>query len=127
MCAECDELRERVAYLEGELGLALEATKLARLKSTFGLSPYLAKFLLALYAAKGSARTVLQLMDAVPPQDHARERGQDIVAVWACHLRRKLGKDALENCYGVGYRLTPRGIALTASVIEPSVQHKEAA
>lgn len=46
------------------------------------------------------------LLDLMPGQDHVEDRRPQLVAVKVCHLRRKLGQDAIEFVPSLGYRLS---------------------
>jgi DNA-binding response OmpR family regulator len=46
------------------------------------------------------------LLDLMPGQDHVEDRRPQLVAVKVCHLRRKLGADAIEFVPNLGYRLS---------------------
>lgn len=132
MCARCDELLDQnealaaeVAYLRSELGLRLDADHEHRLKAAFpkgqvarGLC---ARMVLALYQAEGRTVTALQLLDAAPPRNPASddERQHQLVTTVACHVRKALGPDAIENVWGVGYRLTETGIAKVRTILSP--------
>ena len=48
------------------------------------------------------------LLDLLPGQDHVKDRQPELVAAKVCHLRRKLGSDAIESVRGMGYRLSAR-------------------
>jgi DNA-binding response OmpR family regulator len=45
------------------------------------------------------------LLDLLPGRDHVEDRQPKLVASKVCHLRRKLGADAIEFVPGLGYRL----------------------
>jgi len=46
------------------------------------------------------------LLDLMPGHDHVEDRCAKLVTVKICHLRRKLGQDAIEHVRGIGYRLS---------------------
>lgn len=132
-CADRAELEERIAWLESELGLQQETSHIATLTHAISSSmegrrvtsgrPQAARFLLALYRAKGRVMSPLQIMEAVPPRDLARddERIPKVVTVWAYFARCAVGKDAIQNSVGRGYRLTEAGMAKVAAILgQPS-------
>lgn len=130
MCERCPELEERIAWLEGELGLqrrtevfnALRAPAAPGTRSSFTRNQS-AELLAALYAADGRTLNRYQLLEAIPSPS-GKDRDAKIVDVWVCWARKHLGKDAIDNVWGRGYRLSPLGMARVAALIEP---HKVAA
>lgn len=128
MCQRCEELEERVAWLESELGLQRDADVEARMLAAFPHQagvPYhpsrrgALRALLALYQAKGRPVTHLQILEAVPPANGGDdERTSNLVATWVCVARRIVGRDAIESVWGKGYRLTPTGLARVSAALE---------
>jgi DNA-binding response OmpR family regulator len=126
-CPRCDELRERVAWLESELGLQRDQTDVEALRRVIlrfryrsgGIgSAHCARMLLALYRAGGRAMSRYQLMEAAPPSGGGEDdRNANLVGVMMCLARRALGYGAIENVWGSGYRLTPTGIARVAEIL----------
>ena len=45
------------------------------------------------------------LLDMLPGNDHVEDRQVQLVGIKVCHIRKKLGKDVIENVRGAGYRL----------------------
>ena len=107
------ELKDEIAYLRGELGLALDATKIHRLRKYFpGAGRVGAAMLLMLYAAKERGLSVLQLLEGVPREfrnDNIDNIDQKQVSVVICRMRARMGDDVFENIWGFGYRLTEVG------------------
>jgi DNA-binding response OmpR family regulator len=60
-----------------------------------------------LYGAYPVSVTVDQAFEAVTGRDFAEERSTNIVPVLVCRVRKVLGKDAILNDRGVGFRLSP--------------------
>lgn len=136
MCARCEELEERVAWLEGELGLQREAWAVDTLRAAFAASPNrragsrlgAARLVLALYRAKGRPMTTYQLMEACPPTDRREdERSSNIVSVWAYFARQVLGKDAVASAWGQGYRLSEKGLSQVAAILAEPTRFQVAA
>ncbi len=110
------ELEEKVAYLEGELGLSMEAERYGVLRHTYGIRPQSAMILLALYDANRPLSRG-HLLDLLPTQ---REDGDDhAISVHVAYLRRILGRGAIRNIWGFGYVITPEGLSKVRSVLEP--------
>lgn len=122
-CPHCDELRERIAYLEGELGLQKEATHLAAIRAfTHGVTirgrMQTAEFILALYRANGRVISGPQLMEIIPPHQYGEDdRNHEIVKVWAHGARKILGRQAIQTVWGRGYRLTAEGLERVRDII----------
>lgn len=71
-----------------------------------GLTPQERALLGALYRCYPRPLDKHALLDLLPGQDHVQERDAKLVATKVCHLRKKLGADAIENISGIGYRLS---------------------
>ena len=117
MCARCDELLERVAWLESELGIRNRAEEAVRLG--FKLSPSEARILLRLYHAGGRLVTLAQLDDAAPAFDPSGDREYVVGRVYAYRLRMRMGGDTIRGVRGQGYHLSPEGVAAVCAVIQP--------
>ena len=118
-CPHCEELEERIAYLESELGLRNSADAALSLKRAFGLSPACAGIVSALYYAKGKPLSTWALLELTskPGRDDNRECG--IIAVQVCRIRALMGKAAVQATYGFGYALAPEALARVAAILEP--------
>lgn len=123
-CPHCEELRERVAWLESELGLQREADILVKIRAALpaGITskPQVAQTIAALYAAKGRPMTRFQLLEAVPPKWDNENRCENIVSVWVSHARKALEFESIGTVWGRGFYLTPIGMAKVAGIIAPS-------
>lgn len=121
MCDRCEELEEEVAYLRSELGLNQDATDYQRLRVFMrGKSVnarQAARLILALYQAKGRAMSRLQLLDALPSPSDKEDRNPNLIGVMVCHARAGLGREAVENVWGHGYRLSDEGVAKVRSIL----------
>lgn len=123
-CAHCEDLAERIAWLESELGIQRDATLLAKLIEALPecsggrLQP--AMTIAALFAAKGRLMSRLQIMEAVPPRENEDNREVHIVSVWVSRARDMIGFDSIANTWGQGYRLTPVGMATVSGLIAPA-------
>lgn len=128
MCARCEELEERVAWLESELGIQKDAGEVEALKGAFGLTHGLAVLLRALYRAKGRPVTRLQILDVLPTKGGAdgSDRDPKIVDVRASQLRAALGKGAVLNAWGQGYRLSDEARARVEAVIPETTPSQSA-
>jgi DNA-binding response OmpR family regulator len=115
MCSRCAELEERVAWLEGELGLRTAAAARHALCRAFKITPGEAAMLATLHAAKGKFVSTWLLLDTTAPSRD--DRSPNSVSVRIYWLRAKLGKGAIETVYGAGYRLSEPGQALVAAVL----------
>jgi DNA-binding response OmpR family regulator len=125
-CPDCAKLRARIAILEGDLNdLTLMLTdptadEHRAMKEAFGLQGNEASILLALYRAHGRCVSIENLLQA-RIKDYAKHGGTDaVLKVYIVRIRKKVGKEAVANNWGVGYSITPEGIttvkaALTAA------------
>lgn len=111
-CSECENLREKVAYLESELGLADEATLSADFHQMRGLTQIQVRILMALYRAHGRILSVSQLIDLTGLDTMRIE----LMRVHIFNLRRRVGKDVIANSWSLGYRITPQGMAVVESM-----------
>jgi DNA-binding response OmpR family regulator len=111
-CENCELLRHQLAELRMEPTL----DDLQALKSAFNLSMGQATLVMALYTAGGKAVTNNRLF-ALRRASHNNEAGIELLKVYACHIRRRLGKDALETIWGRGYRLTDIGIETVSNAL----------
>lgn len=129
-CARCEELEAEIAYLKGEAGEAARLDELDRLRrgivhlqtrNKVGRRGT-ALLIMALYRANGRSLSSLQILEQIPPQDHAvdDDRRTNLVSVWVCWARKSLGSDAIENAWGRGYRLSPAGMARVAEILSPT-------
>lgn len=127
MCVRCEELEERVAWLEGELGIQRVADHVLALRQVLDVAlreqgaqrrgrNQSAELVMALYRANGRPLSRYQLLDAIPSPT-GRERDAKIVDVWVCIARKGIGADAIENVWGRGYRLSQAGIARVAEAL----------
>lgn len=125
-CPHCAELEERIAWLEGELGLRVDADQIQALIAAFRLSPGVAHVVRALYASKGRTVTHLQLLEAIPSPAELEDRSQSNVGTLVCRARKRLGAGAIESVWGRGYRMTEAGMATVTSILAPSATARAA-
>ena len=107
------EQRETIAAQDALIEVlkgALAATGLEEMPAyqswMMGLTPQERALLGALYRCYPRPMDKHALLDLLPGQDHVEERDAKLVATKVCHLRKKLGADAIENISGIGYRLS---------------------
>jgi hypothetical protein len=119
--ARIAELEDEVAWLRSELGLQLLDERAARLAAAFRLSVQEARALEALAAMKPgrhlSGRLLLERITDGLDDRRAEDPGkQPQVLVW--RLRRRLGRDAVINLHGFGYRLSDAARARVQAVFD---------
>ena len=73
-----------------------------------GLTPQEGALMGALYGHYPNPIGKYELLELIPGYDHVQERQAHLVSVKVSHLRKKLGADAIENVWGLGYRLSQR-------------------
>lgn len=130
-CARCEELEERVAWLESELGIQRDATDYARLRiamkraSPAGAGGWSRRsgvlLVMALLQANGRVMSRLQLLEAIPPADRGDDdRSPKIIDVWVCCARRAFGADLIDTVMGRGYRLSEVGSERIRAILNPA-------
>ncbi len=102
------EVEDLQAALNRELRLKQEFEQVDRLRGQFKLTTMEARLLLALYDAYPRTVTKESLMDLFYA-DADDEPGVKILEVRVCNIRKKVGKLAILNVYGVGWCLTEFG------------------
>jgi DNA-binding response OmpR family regulator len=105
-----EDLEELTAYYEDVLGVTEDLDRLDRLRKHFGLQPQAAWLMSRLVAMNGRLMRREALIDNMPGNDRAHERGDKLIDVQMVRVRKALGRDAVETVHGVGWKLTPRGI-----------------
>lgn len=119
-CAHCEDMAERVAWLEGELSLQLSASDVHTLCRRFKMRPQAAQMVLAMYRAKGRVMSNLQLWETMPQvRDPRRDDDRDfkMLDVQICSARKALGADAIETAWGKGRALSPVGMERVAAAL----------
>lgn len=104
-----EDLQAENAWLKDMLGLTPDVARFNRLRQC-GFQPAPARVALALLSRNGRPASYASLAECVPAKDHASDRDDyRVIIVYARHVRRFLGNDALQTIHGVGYRLTEIG------------------
>lgn len=103
---EIAALRRENAALRAQIeALGSEPVSLG-LEATHGLTGQQAALIGALLAVHPRGLDWYAIDEATPHQDHAADRDLRWVSVQVCRLRRRFGKDAIENIWGRGYRIS---------------------
>lgn len=127
-CPHCDDMRERIAWLESELGLQRHAALLDKIRRALAPGSRNSKargaaaLIAALYAAQGRPMSIRQLMEALPARDSVDERNSNVISVWVHAARRHLGKATIANVWGHGYRLSDEGMARVGALVDDKVK-----
>lgn len=114
-----EDLEDLVFFYEDVLGVHENVERQAALKKAFQLSPGPAWLLSRLVAADGRLFRRDALLDNLPTFDRAQERGEKLIDVYVCKLRRAIGPDAIETEWGIGWRLTPIGRLRCKRALDP--------
>lgn len=131
-CERCAELAERIAWLESELGLQRDADGFARLRAAIPVggpqsrAAGVARLLGALFSARGRTLSCGQIVERIPSPSGNEDRDTKLAAVYVCDARRTFGRGIIETVWGKGYRLTPSGMALVASILSGEPQQAAA-
>lgn len=123
-CSRCDALREEVAYLKSELGLRRTASEVRALQAALNVRPQACRMLLMLYRARGLVVRGFQM------QEEFGEDSSDphnLVKTYACHLRKALGRNAIQTAWGEGYSLSASGRARVAEILGEAHAERAAA
>lgn len=118
-CSRCEDLKEEIAYLKSELGMALTKDERVSFRTNLGMDTAEAAIVAALYTAKGRLVETYALSDVLPTEND--DRSTNIIKVYICRIRRKIGKDAIRTVYSEGYGLTPVGLQRVAAAITAKV------
>lgn len=98
-----DHLTTRCHRLERELAAALAA---GERRAKHGLTAQEAELVEFLRRAHPAPRPPSEILEALTPLDHARERDLKAVPVRVGSIRRKCGLDCIETVRHRGYRLS---------------------
>ena len=113
---------ERIEELEAQVRAlrSRSRTPFEAIRRAYPLSPACAWLVLCLYEANGAVVSYDDILEHISwsPDD----TGTEVVKVQVCHVRKALGFDAVVTVHGHGYRLTPEGITLVRSVLEPKAE-----
>lgn len=115
ICLHCEELEAEVYRLKRELGDVVDLTQTDIVRRRFRILPMEARLLMRLYEAKGRVVANGTIEDDVL----GRMDGSNTIKVHVSRLRSALGKEAIENVPGVGYRLSALGRARVYQTIHP--------
>ena len=111
-CERCLELEERIAWLEGELGVQVKQTQVRVICTAFSITATEAWFALILWKAKGRTVDRYWLLDNRPSAERHPEIGHlNMLRVYMSKLRRSIGP-YFKTDWGNGYCITPEGISL---------------
>lgn len=109
MCDRCEELEARVEWLEGELGMRVEMAQLNALRMAAGITHGEGAMLMALRSGGGKPMPLWKLVEFIPSVNGSEDRHPKLVHVLICRIRKKLGRDAVDNVWGKGYRISDVG------------------
>lgn len=107
--ARIAELEQRVAWLEGELGLAVDDADLTAVRIAMNLGPTAARF--GLILAKAHPRIVQKWVLEESMSLFSRKDDSEAMKVHIHRLRRALGPHSVTAVWGTGYRLSDEAAA----------------
>lgn len=120
-CPRCQDLEERIVWLEDELGWRKDNGRVLALKQAFRLSPKGAAILDMLYSAGGLPvpRHRLENANQQPDEEDGDYMcAENLVSVYVRRLRVSLGEDAVSTLRSRGYALSPSGMAAVRMTLE---------
>lgn len=109
-CQRCGELEAQIAWLKSELGESSDANVLAELRQRHGLTKTEARMLELLAEAKGRIVPYARLADVLGLCANVEGNVSETLKVYAYHLRKKVGQDAVFTSWGLGLAAGPSGI-----------------
>jgi DNA-binding response OmpR family regulator len=101
LAVEVELLRERLAYLDDP-----EAHKDFAFVAKYRLTRQEMQLLRRLMASYPRPVSIESLDLALPPLDHARDRGLSHITVMICKLRKRLPRSSISTVKSFGYALT---------------------
>jgi DNA-binding response OmpR family regulator len=114
---ELDRVTEERDYWKDQAEERASTDQWVKLRVALQLAPAEAAVLAAMYVRGGRVLRKFEIDDVVPPTDHVVERDTNIITVWVCRLRKKLGEESIRLVRGEGYCLTPIGIDRTRTAL----------
>jgi DNA-binding response OmpR family regulator len=114
-----DDLLEEIAWLREQLGVEIEAERVSRVARAWGLTLSQARLLLVLHARHGRLVTYAFASDNIPGLNgrDGSEPG-NVISVWVCRIRAKLGRDAILNHWGLGFSAPPATLARIDALLQ---------
>lgn len=117
-CDTCEYLKERIRFLEDQIGENAKEDAIKRVKERFKITHQTAWFIMALYNAKGRTLTRGWLADNRWTDQPGREYSSDKhVDVMIFKVRQALGKDTVKANWGRGHYMTPEGLQIVGEVL----------
>jgi DNA-binding response OmpR family regulator len=122
-CPSCAAKARKIAELERLLDGALYTTKreAARLIRVLGVTEQQAEILTVLYRSGHDCVKGMAVIDALPPArrgERTEENRDNLIKVQVSHLRKQLGREAVETVWGAGYRLGADMRATIKAILE---------
>jgi DNA-binding response OmpR family regulator len=102
-------------YWRDEAEMRADIDRVKALALALQVPPSIATIAVMLYQRPGRVFSLSEIENAMPRQDHARDRSPQIVNVRICQLRKRIGRDAIGNKHGAGYYLTEVGVTRLAA------------
>lgn len=125
-CKRCEELQERIAWLEDELGMREQAAQTRSLTSAFNLTLAEAWYVTVLWSAKGRTLTKHWLEDNQPATGKTHQRrceSDSRVRVHMMRIKKKVGEGVIASDWGSGYYLTKHGMEVIGKILsQPEVE-----
>lgn len=114
MCARCDELELQVERYKRELMLRAEDGSIIAIRRAFRLTHAEARLVLILYGAKGRPVSSRFLVEEILSE----QTFPQALKVHVTRARKKLEAEAIETHFGVGYAMSPMGLAKITGALQ---------
>jgi len=121
-CARCIALEAENRRLNAMLGLSFDMDEADKLKVGFGVTLQEARLISMLHRFKGKAVSGWSLLDAMAEYYTTPRSSEKIINVLVFRIRSKLGRDFIENTWGVGYNLSLTAVARCDTILSQARQ-----
>jgi DNA-binding response OmpR family regulator len=116
IAAICRDIAEERDHYKRELGMLVDATTLTRLAIRWYLTPKECALVAILYERKGACAGRELLLAAMYGGAYDTPEIK-IIDVFLCKARKKMGAELFKTHWGVGYSLTPAGVAAVTEAV----------
>jgi DNA-binding response OmpR family regulator len=116
-CEHCIKLEAENRRLNAMLGLSFDMDQADHLKAALGVTLQEARIIATLYDFKGRAVSGWRILNSLEDYYTTPRSSEKIINVLVFRIRAKLGRDFIENVWGIGYALSATARARCDAVI----------